>query len=407
VRRLVLLCVLSCAGDPPLPVIPTAPEPIIAIADAAPPPVMDDAGAEAGAPKRPVVIEGPPAPAKQPIDEKLKVDGGVLLLGSSPTEVWLHLNDGYTVVVDRATGCATEGYPLAPALKPFAEGKANRKTALEDADVVSALRDMVGLGRRFGAGTHRFLSELTWSADGRHIFVSVGHVLFRSADGGRSFARVDDESSSRLAMSTDGKHLVYERGRDYVSLPTDRSRGPKRLTSGQTFFLEATTDGRARFTRSDTDVCLDTFELGTPALEKTTCVNVPPQANAMWTTREWEAVSPSGKYGVVKWEEARKNLAGVPALTYIVNVVDLATSKIVKTVTDMRAEVDDEGNMVMQSMSEGGGDHTYYQPLSGAKKLLGNHYLLAWREKTAILGVHRVASLGARKCDLVKLVKTP
>jgi hypothetical protein len=44
---------------------------------------------------------------------------------------------------------------------------------------------------------------------------------------------------------------------------------------------------------------------------------------------------------------------------------------------------------------------------NGPRKLLGHHALLAWRGKEAILGVYRVATLGARKCDLTKSVKTP
>jgi len=389
-RRVLLVLLGACGGEATTaPNVAIPAQPIVV----APAPV--DAGAAVEVSKEEAVAEGPPAPAKRAIDEKFKVDGGGLLLGISKTEIWLYLNDGYTVVIDRSTGCATEGYPQADALTNIGAD------SFGDPEVLAAIRDMVGLGRRFGAGTHRFLSELTWSADGRHIFVAFGGNLFRSNDGGRSFAAVDDKDASRLAMSTDGKHLVYQRAGKYVSLPTDGSRGAKTLTSGQTFFLEMTADGRARFTRSEAEICLDTFELEKPARESSTCVKYPSQTTGVWPSREWEAVSPSGKYGVVKWEENRKGL------TYVVSVVELATGKIVKTVTDMRAEVDDDGNMVMQTMTEGGGDHTYFQPRSGPRKLLGNDYLLAWRDKSAVLGVHRVAKLGNRKCDLVKLVATP
>jgi hypothetical protein len=63
--------------------------------------------------------------------------------------------------------------------------------------------------------------------------------------------------------------------------------------------------------------------------------------------------------------------------------------------------------MVMQSMGEGGGDHTYLFPFAGGKKLLGHHSLAHWNGKTAMLSVWKQGTLGTRKCDLVKLVDTP
>jgi hypothetical protein len=267
---------------------------------------------------------------------------------------------------------------------------------------------------------------MVWSLDGRYIFLESNDLLYRSSDGGRSFARVDDFLSSRLAMSRDGKHLVYERcittdctrcrpdyapgcnsGRQYVSLPTDGTRGPLPFTAAQTRLLDMPPSGRALFTRSDSQVCVDTFELGRPSRESAVCVPFPQQATGGWPMREWFSVSPSGRYGIVKWEESRPNLVGALSLTWVVSLVDMASRQLVKTVTNVQGQVDDEGNMVLQSMSEGGGDHTYFYPLKGPRRLLGHHHLLAWHDKTAILGVHRVAPLGARKCDLVKSVKTP
>jgi len=114
-----------------------------------------------------------------------------------------------------------------------------------------------------------------------------------------------------------------------------------------------------------------------------------------------------GRYAIVKWEEGRPFPNGAIGLTYVVSLVDLTKRSIEKEIVDMLGEVDDDGNMVMSAMSEGGGDHTYLYPFKGPRKLLGNHSLLAWRDKEAILGVWRQASLGARKCDLVSAVKTP
>jgi hypothetical protein len=399
---------------------------------AQPPPPLPPPGASAPPPAAPVAtpllpVDGPPAPAKRPIDPAFKVDGAGLLLGVTSTELWLLLGDHYTVVVDRASGCAVEGYTDPPVLTALRKLKDTQAVEAELArpEVLAAIRDVVGLGRRLGAQRQHFLLEMVWSLDGRYIFLEANDILYRSADGGRSFARVDDFFSSRLAMSNDGRHLVYERciesdcpscgraygpgcnsGRQYVSLPTDGSRGPRAFTSSQTHLLDMPPSGRAIFTRSDVEVCADTFELGRPARESSVCVPFSKKATGSWPMREWYSVSPSGRYGIVKWEEGRPNLAGAIALTYVVSLVDMASRQLVKTITDVRGDVDDDGNMVLQSMSEGGGDHTYYYPLKGPRRLLGHHHLVAWSDKTAILGVHRVAPLGARKCDLVKSVKT-
>jgi hypothetical protein len=400
---------------PPQPVaIAVAPEASAPLAPAPPPPAK--------------VVEGPSPPPKQPIDPKLKVDGSGLLLGASATEIWLTLDGHYSVVVDRATGCANEGYREPPAFEALRDSRDDDQSEAELAkpETLAAIRDVVGLGRRFDVRHLEFGLDLSWSPDGHHIFVVSNELLYHSADGGHSFARVDDFLSDRVQMSRDGGHLVYERcrkkdcpscrkkygpgcnsGREYVSLPTDRSRGPLPFTSGQTYFLDMTADGRAMFWRTDAQVCLDMFDLARPGRDGTVCIPFPANATGGWNSREWESVSPSRKWGIVKWEEGRPNRVGAIAMTYVVSLVDIPNTRIVKEVTDVRGTVDDDGNMVVQSMSEGGGDHTYFYPRNGKRKLLGNHFLLVWRDKEAVLGVHRVAPLGARKCDLIKSVKTP
>lgn len=419
-----LVCVVACEGVTPqvasitLPPQPPPPSSSVSPSTAQPPPPAAPAGP----------VDGPPPPAKRAIDPKLKVEGGGLLLGLTSTEIWYLLDDGYTVVIDRSTGCAVEGYPAARVLETLQKSKDTAVTEAELAkpEVLAAIRDLVGLGRRLGAQSQRFALEIAWSLDGRYIYISSHDLLYRSADGGRSFARVDEYFSSRLSMSHDGKHLVYERcieldcpscsraygpgcnsGRHYVSLPTSGEHGPRPLTGNQTRLLDMAPSGRAIFTRSDSEVCADTFELGRPARESSVCIPIPKKATGSWPGREWYAISPSGRYGIVKWDEGRPNLVGALALTYVVNLVEMATKQIVKTVTDVSGDVDDDGNMVMQSMNEGGGDHTYFYPMKGPRRLLGHHHLVAWHDKTAILGVYKVASLGARKCDLVQMVKTP
>jgi hypothetical protein len=387
------------------------PPPVVSV----PPPPSPTASASVGqigppppAPPAPPPIEGAPAPAKQAIDPNYLVDGGGLLLGVTSTEIWALLGAHYTVVIDRATGCATEGYAQPKSFeKLHSSGGAGIDAALKAPETLQGLRDMVGVGRRVGALGNRFMLDSVWSPDGRFIAFVAENRLYRSTDGGRSFAKVDDTPRSRLAMSADGKFLTYQEGREYFSVPVDGSRPPRPFTRGQTFLTEMRPGAQAFFWRSDSDMCADIFDLAAPQLTSSTCLPVPAVATGHWPSREWESISPNGNYGIVKWEEARKNLVGVPALTYVLALVEMPTKKIVKTVLDMRGEVDDGGNMVMSSMSEGGGDHTYYYPLKGDRRLLGNHSLMTWHDKTAIMSVYRRASLGARKCDLVKMVKTP
>ncbi|MBX3192192.1 MAG: hypothetical protein KF819_34705 [Labilithrix sp.] len=425
-RALVLFAVASgvasCESAPKSKTVEIPAQPTVAPtpASSAPPPPAP--------PSPPKIVEGPPPPPKQPIDPKVKVDGIGLLRGASPTEIWLLVGDAYSVVVDRATGCAVEGYRDPPAFNVLSASRDDETTEAELAkpETLAAIRDMVGLGRRFDVRHLEIGLDLAWSPDGRHIFVISNEHLYHSPDGGRSFALVDDFLSARMEMSRDGKHLVYERcqrqdcpscrrqygagcnsGREYVSLPTDRSRGPKPFTGGQTHLLDMTADGRAMFWRSDSQICLDVFDLARPIRASFLCVPLPSKASGPWPAHRWESVSPSGKWGIVKWNEGRPNRVGAIALTYVVSLVDMQSGQIVKELTDVGGAVDDDGNIVAQSMTEGGGDHTYFYPRSGPRRLLGNQSLLVWREKEAVMRVYRVAPLGARRCDLIKSAKTP
>lgn len=382
---------------PPLPASVAEPDPLRPLGPPPPP---------SAAPASPPV-EGAPSPPKQPIDPNYMADSG-LLLGATSTELWVLLGAHYTVVIDRATGCATEGYAQPRSFEKLHSSRgAGMDEALRSPETLQGIRDMVGVGRRVGARGNRFMLDSVWSPDGRHIAFVAGGYLYRSRDGGRSFTKQEDAPRSRLAMSEDGKFLTYQEGDQYFSVPVDGSRPPRPFTRGPTFLAEMRPGAQAFFWRSDASMCADIFDLAAPQLASSTCLPVPAAATGVWPSRQWESISPSGNYGLVKWEEQRKNLAGVRALTYVLGLVDMSTKTVVKTVLDMRGEVDDGGNMVMSSMSEGGGDHTYYYPRRGDRRLLGNHSLMTWHDKTAIMGVYRKAPLAARKCDLVKLVKTP
>lgn len=378
----------------------------------APAPVVPDAGAGrplavavAPPPLPPFEVAAPPA--LRPLDAKHPIENGAWLVGHDDAKILLDVDDAW-VVVDRATGCATESYPHAPALRRLDE--LARDDVPPSPDLAAGIRETVGLGLRFGV-TSVLRGTIVWSRDGRHVFVNAARGLHHSSDGGKTFTR-DDPSADRLAVSSDGEHLVYEQSGRYVTRPVDGSRPPVQLTSGQTMMLGTSNDGRFLFWRSARDVCLDVFLPAKPTRESATCQTLPPQTSSfgVWPSNYWVDVSPSRTWGILKWEELRPNLAGVPRLTYVVALVDLRTNTIEKTVTDVLGEVDDDGNMVLHAMNEGGGDHTYFQPRKGARKHLASRTLMTWdrKNKVAILfGAYGKSTLGAKKCELVRLVKTP
>lgn len=385
-QALLLLFIAACPSSLPPPPIHVDPTPIAS----APLPVI--------APKPVEPTDGPAPPTVQPIDPKTKVDGAGLFNAVTSKEVWLWFGE-YTVVVDRATGCATEQYP------DWGHNLLQKGISVDDwekPELLEQIRNVVGLGRRFGVQRTPYNDHIAWSPDGRYVYVEANAGLYRSTNGARTFSRLPDNGgASRLTMNGAGTHLVYERGNEFVTLANDATQ-PLKLTSGQTFPMFARGENDFYFFRtSKTEECLDIFDTRANQLTKAHCVPLPKHVKGNWLGQEWESVSPNGRWGIVKWE------IGDPGLTYIVSLVDLSSDKIVTTIRDMRGDVDDDGNMVMQSQSEGGGDHTYFYPLNGQRKLIGNHFLLDYRDHAAILGVHRTASLGSRKCDLVKIITVP
>ncbi len=354
--------------------------------------------------------EGVPIPPKRELDAALPIDGGGLLLGSTKTEAWLLFDSG-TVVVDKTTGCATESYPEPVALRELKQAKfAQVQELLARPQVLAELREHVGLARRFGRHTEPYSwVETAFTPDGRIVYLATASALFRSNDGARTFRLVSNDAG-RPAVSPDGKWIVYELNHDYVSQPVDGSEEAHELTRGQTRFFDFDSESRAQFTRSSSDVCLDTFTLDGTRPLVSVCVPLPAAATGPWPANAFESVSPSGAYGLVKWDEVRLVRPGVRALTYVVAVVELKTATVEKTLLDVHGEVDDRGNVVAQSVSEGGGDHTYFyaRGASTARKRLGDHSLSEWDGEKAWLSVWKSKStLGKRRCELLKGAPTP
>ncbi len=397
----------------------------------APAPAPASASAPAPAWSPPVSPAPPPdlpqPPPIHPLDPKLNVDS-VLFLSLAPTTVWTTGADDGTLVLDRKSGCAIESYANpSHALRKLRDATTDDEVAAELArpKVTDALREVAGLGIRLGASTHPYFWSFVWSPDGRYAYLtSKTEYLYRSDDGARTFKKVDAHRSGRLEMAPDGKHLVYERcahdhcpqcssrgcatDRVWVSVPTDASRPPVEIANGHPIFIDFKDATHARFSRDGGgSACLLTVDVTGRSVHNAVCKPIPIQPNGPAPYPRWEAVSPNGAYGLVTWNEHRKNLAGAKALTLVMALVDATNGQVLKTVTDMRGEVDDAGNMVLSAMGEGGGDATYYYPRTGPRRLLGRHSLMTWRDRTAFLGVYRRGPVGARKCAVVKLVPTP
>ena len=354
--------------------------------------------------------EGVPIPPKRPLDPSVALDDGPsLLLGSNKIEAWLHF-EHVTVVVDKATGCATESYPEPVVLRLLKGASPERvPEMLERPDVLAALREHVGLARRFGLRTPGYSwVETALTPDGRIVYVATMGGIFRSNDGARTF-RLVSVDGSLPRVSPDGKWLVYaSRGR-FVTQPADGSEGPADLTGGQTTFFDFDRESRARFTRSDSDVCLDTFTLDGSRPPVSVCVSVPSMLGP-WSSRAFQSVSPNGAYGLVTWDENRTIRPGGRALSATVGVVDMKTSTIEKTLPDVRGKIDDQGNVVAEVMTAGGPDPTVFFRRGASKipKRLGDDALCEWDGETAWLWRWEPSStLGKRRCNLVKVVPTP
>lgn len=351
---------------------------------------------------------GVPIPPKRGLDPSFPIDGFGLLLGSTKTEAWLHFEHG-TVVVDKATGCATESYPEPVVLRLLSGASLERAPKLlTRPDVLAALREHVGLARRFGLRTPGYSwIETSFTPEGRIVYVATMGGLFRSNDGARTFRLVSADASLPL-MSPDGKWLVYASHGRYMTQPADGSEAPRDFTGGQTRFFDFDRESRARFARSDGDACLDTFTLDESRPTISVCVRVPSVLGS-WSSRGFQSVSPSGAYGLVTWEDDRTLRPGVRALSSTVAVVDMKTSTLERTLPDVLGQVDDEGNVVAQVMTAGAPDTTaFFRRRASTPKRLGDHSLSEWDGEKAWLSVWKPKStLGKRRCDLVKGVPTP
>ena len=428
---------LGCSGPaappsgPLLAPLPTAPT--------APPRDEGTTPARALVPRAPAkVVEAPPAPPVRPIDPTLPSDG-FLLLGSNATHAWLTAvvedrDPHYTVVVDLARGCAVESYPQTKAqaaLRNVNNGRVLSDAAraqsapdlLASPDARAELRDLVGLGRRFGLTKAPF-DPLVWSKDGLHIFVVDGR-LHHSADGGHSYEVVDTDDIYSPVVTPDGRYVVYERcvghtisqgtlcptGRQLASWSLDGSSPPRTLFAGGGFHNHGlSNDGHVILTRSGgtSPFCVEFADPATGKIDRSVCTTIPPTKAPKQVGIFWKGASPGERYGSIEWWETRPQKGA----TIVLAITDMQDGHIIRTVEDVAIRGwDDAGTVLLSSMQEGGGDHTYLEKPGEPRKRLGSFLLHDFDPATrrAIVdgNAPRKSTLGKTACKIAKVIRVP
>lgn len=432
-----LAAVAACGGvGPPPPAGPL----LAPVASAAPDrPIAADAPPVPRPPPAPAkVIEAPSAPPVQPVDPALPSDG-FLLLGANATHAWFiavveDRAPQYTVVVDLARGCAVESYRQPKVLATLHDVNNGRVLAdatragsapklLEAPDERADLRSQIGLARRFGL-TQLYFDNVVWSKDGHHVFVVDGR-LHHSADGGQSFEVVDTDDVFKPHVTPDSRYVVYERcvghsisegtlcrtGRQLASWSLDGSSPPRKLLEGGGFsFHGLSNDGHVMLTRGGTgaQLCLEFADPGTGVIDRKVCTTIPATPAPKQPGVRWEGASPGERFGSIEWWETRPRKGA----TIVLAITDMQDGHILRTVDDVAIRGwDDNGTMLLSSMQEGGGDHTYLEKPGQPRKLLGNFVVYDFDPATrrAIVDAHppRKTKLGKAACTIAKVITVP
>jgi hypothetical protein len=429
------LVALSC-GEP-RPATPVVAKPIVgsptsASASASPP---------RSRPPEPPASAKPEPPPAEPVNPELDAEGW-WLLGTNDTHAWLSslaTNDpqpGYSVVLDQSTGCAVESYKDAPVfgeiaelLRPIYAETYMGAPSPSDGTLNDGIRKSVGLASRFGM-TSLHHNTVAWNAEGPYVLVRAG-LLYRSADGGRTFHSVDKHPADEVAVTPDGKTAVYERChdlqavtgrpvcrsfRELVSLPLDGSREPLVLSvlgiSSRNQGLSK--DGHALvWTTDSSGGCLQFVDPKTAAVDRKVCVTdphfaKPPSSAPQAQTVSFSGLSPDEKYAVLHWQGFTQT-----HLTYETAVVDMTAAKIVRVLPEWQMRgIDDAGTVLAGPWAEGSGDAIYRFPLGQPKKLLFRGAMLEWEPKRhrAIVEVATARvrkKLGKVSCKIVRVETTP
>ena len=389
-------------------------------------------------PPPPKVVEAPSAPPVEPLDPALPSDG-FLLLGANATHAWFTAvvedrDPQYTVVVDLARGCAVESYRQPKVLAVLHDVNNGRVLAdaaragsapklLDAPEARAELRSQVGLARRFGL-TQLYFDNVVWSKDGHHIFVVDGR-LHHSGDGGQSFDVVDTDDVFKPHVTPDGRYVVYERcvghsisegtlcrtGRQLASWSLDGMSPPRKLFEGGGFqFHGLSNDGHVMLTRSrgNTQHCLEFADPGTGTIDRTVCTAIPTTIAPRQPGIRWEGASPGERYGSIEWWETRPRTGA----TIVLAVIDMQDGHILRTAENVAIHGwDDAGTLLLSSMQEGGGDHTYLEKPGQPRRLLGNFVVYDFDPTTrrAIVDGNppRKTKLGKAACRIEKVITVP
>lgn len=186
---------------------------------------------------------------------------------------------------------------------------------------------------------------------------------------------------------------------------------PRKLLEGGGFhFHGLSNDGHIMLTRSsgNAQLCLEFVDPGTGNIDRTVCTMIPATPAPKQPGVHWEGASPGERYGSIEWWETRPKKGA----TIVLAITDMQDGHILRTVEDVAIHGwDDNGTMLLSSMQEGGGDHTYLEKPGQPRKLLGNFVVYDFDPATrrAIVDGNppRKTKLGKVACKIEKVITVP
>jgi hypothetical protein len=388
--------------------------------------------------RAPSSVEAPEAPPVHALDGTLPSEG-FLFLGANATHAWFtsvasDSDPRYSVVVDLARGCAVESYPEPKAIGVLRGVNAGRVTGnvaqarsapdlLASADTRADLRGVIGLARRFDL-TYLKNDQVVWSKDGHHVFVVDGR-LHHSADGGKSYEVLDEAEVYSPAVTPDGKYVVYMRcvghdvkdgtlcptARELVSWNIDGTSPPRKLDAGPELHFEGlSSDGHLILTHrpESSRFCVELADPGTAKIQRSVCTQIPASKVSREHGVTWQGASPGDRFGSIEWWGGTRKTGA----TVFLAITDMQDGHIVRTIEDFAIRGwDDNGTVLLSSMTEGATDRTFFERTGHPRKRLGNFVVHDFDPATrrAIVDAKppRGSTLAKTACKIERVITIP
>jgi hypothetical protein len=383
-----------------------------------PPPRQAADAHEGGAPRG--------ARRAQLLDGNLPLPEHISMVGVNARQALLELFPVGFGVLDLESGCLDESYPpfarLGDVLSVDMYGR--RETAgkdivpaeLSSTEVQEEVHALIALVSRFNAASWSpWRNRLAWSPDGSKIFAAVAGLAYLSRDGGKTFHRVDDHSSSMPSMTADGRWATLLRCRTpapsplYPGCADDQQHQAILSTTGEglprsighpgAWFVGEAPDGKLVFSADEPrKLCIDHVDPASSNITRAFCLAVPPRAKD--DSDSLVSVARGGHYGAA-------SLYGRAHSTFI--LFSMKDGRILNTLQQTRfdnVEVDDRGKAAWRTDGREVG-----VAWEGGTKSLGEGNAIGW-DRAGRLLIHdtrdpskeHTMTLGGRRCDLVRVV---